>query len=312
MTSDKNKIRIPDRFHKHILAHYGNQGAEWLKSLPDIIVACEKRWQIKISRTPVENLSWNYIAPAYTDKGQKIIVKIGPPEKEYFTEMETLHHFDGKGMVRLLAGDAELRAMLMEAITPGTSLRQIQKEDDENATKIGASVIRNVTLPVPEIHSLPSLANWADVLNRVQRLSLDGPVTLSRVAKARHIFNTLESSKDKDMLIHGDLHHDNMLFDEKRGWLAIDPKGLIADPVYNTARFMMNWWGTTPETESIIKRLDIFSSATGFDKNRIMGWAYVDCMISRSWAIEEGNDPGVFPHSAQYIELLERLVDRIL
>jgi streptomycin 6-kinase len=279
--------------------------------LPGIISACEKKWQVNITRTPVANLSFNYIAKARLDNGKKVVVKIGPPEKEFFTEMETLDRFNGNGMVRLLAGDTELRAMILEAISPGTSLREIQSKDDEKATEIGASVIQKVVLPVPKRHSLPSLANWVEVLNRIADFPLDGPVTVKRIKKAQHIFDALESSKNKDMLIHGDLHHDNILFGKNKGWVAIDPKGLIADPVYNTARFMMNWWHTNPRTGMIVRRFNIFSDITGFAKDRLIGWAYVDCMISRSWCIEEGNDPNGFPHSFPYIELLDKLVDSI-
>jgi len=303
-------MRFPDAFHKQIIAHYGPQGEDWLADLPNIISACEAMWRVNINRTPVENLSWNFISHALLENGRPAIVKIGPPEKEFYTEMEALDHFNGKRMVRLIAEDAELRAMLMEAVVPGTSLRQIQKEDDREATKIGASVIRDVLMPVPGNHSLPLLADWAEVLTRVQGC-LAEPVTRNRVTKAQHIFHALDSSKDKDMLIHGDLHHDNILFDEKRGWLAIDPKGLIADPAYNGARFMMNWWDTTPHTDLIKRRIDLFTSITGFDEERLIGWAYVDCMISSAWCIEEGNGSCAFSYIPLYIDLIEKFVDDI-
>jgi streptomycin 6-kinase len=97
----------------------------------------------------------------------------------------------------------------------------------------------------------------------------------------------LESSKQEDNLIHGDLHHDNILYDEKRGWLAIDPKGRIGDPAYNAARIMRNYWDTKPTEPLVRKRFEILADVLGFSEQRIASWAYLDCVLSESWDLDE-------------------------
>src|SRR6266567_6137524 len=45
------------------------------------------------------------------------------------------------------------------------------------------------------------------------------------------------ASSAEPVLVHGDLHHDNVLSSARAGWLAIDPKGVAAEPAYETSRY---------------------------------------------------------------------------
>ena len=43
------------------------------------------------------------------------------------------------------------------------------------------------------------------------------------------------------MVLHGDLHHENMLFDAQAGWIVIDPKGVIGKPCLEMGRYLLNY-----------------------------------------------------------------------
>ena len=60
----------------------------------------------------------------------------------------------------------------------------------------------------------------------------------SLVYETKQIFFELTESQGKTLLLHGDLHHDNILFDKKRGWLAIDPKGIIGEAEIEVSAFL--------------------------------------------------------------------------
>lgn len=89
--------------------------------------------------------------------------------------------------------------------------------------------------------------------------------------------------------LHGDLHHDNILSSD-RGWLAIDPKGVLGDPAYDLANFFRN-----PEhavelaanAARVNRMADIFAERLGYQRRRILGWAAAHCALSACWDIED-------------------------
>ena len=56
-----------------------------MEQLPEIIAACERRWPLT-AMDPLENLSYNYIAPAVRADGTEVILKIGVPNPELTTD----------------------------------------------------------------------------------------------------------------------------------------------------------------------------------------------------------------------------------
>ena len=116
---------------------------------------------------------------------------------------------------------------------------------------------------------------------------------LSMQKKALEIFAKLDASKKEEKLLHGDLHYDNILFDEKRGWLSIDPKGVIADPAYAAARLLNNRL-PLKDAEAALrmtkKRVEILSCTLQESSERIMQWAYFDAVLCVCWSLEEGNE----------------------
>ncbi len=126
-------------------------------------------------------------------------------------EIEALRVFDGRGCVKLLDADANLGAMVLERLNPGEQL--IAVKDDAQATSITAELIRQVPRPVPPGTEFPVYAQWAEGLNKL-RDRFDGgtgPVPELLVERAETLFAELFASLTKPMLLHGDLHHYNIL-----------------------------------------------------------------------------------------------------
>lgn len=298
-------LKFPNKFVDTITRAYGNEGKKWLTELAEILKKCEILWDIKIEPSSFE-LSYNYVTKALKNDGSLVVVKVGfPNEKELFTEMEALEYFNGRHIVELIEKEIEFGAMVQQMVTPGTTLKEIQKLDDEEATKIAAPIIRDLPIPVPKNHSLPSIADWALVLQRVYKAKSLKPITIEMLDRALCFYDQLENTKTQEMLLHGDLHHENILYDDKRGWLAIDPKGLIGDPAFNGARFIQNFWQTTPTASLVMNRVNLISSICELDKQRIAKWAYIDYIISNAWALEENRIPTL---EIDYINALESII----
>lgn len=85
--------------------------------------------------------------------------------------------------------------------------------------------------------------------------------------------------------LHGDLHHDNIISSD-RGWLAIDPKGILGDPAYDLANFFMNperAGARIAEPRNIASRLDILTQRLNYPRKRVLGWAAAHAALSACW-----------------------------
>lgn len=214
------------QFKQHALS-WGAEGESWLASIPSLIETYEKKWNIKVK--PPFPLSYNYVAPAIRANGHEVVLKIGfPKDPEIHSEIQALTYFNGDGCVKLLESDPKQAVFLIQAIEPGIPLSSI--DDDALATNIIAQTMHRLHKPLPENHSFISVGQWAQAINRYKkRFPHSGPLPISLVNQAQELFAYLIASSKSEVLVHGDLHHDNILLCANKGWLAIDPKGVAAE-----------------------------------------------------------------------------------
>ncbi len=274
---------------------HGEQGRAWLAELPAIVEDCVRRWSLTLE-PPFPNLSYNYAAPACQVDGTACVLKVCYPDKEVQPEAEALAIFDGRGAERLLAYDDARSAMLLERVLPGTPLSTLAIEQDEHATSILASVLRQLWRPVPERHALPSVADWARGLSKL-RQHFDGgtgPLPANLVARAEGLFAELLASQTSLAVLHGDAHHDNILASSRGGWLAIDPKGIIGEPTYDTAAMLYNPLETLPTHPDarrlLARRVDQLSEELDLDRERVIGWGLAQAVLSAWWFVDDDMD----------------------
>jgi streptomycin 6-kinase len=223
-----------------------------------------------------------------------------PQDREFRSEVEALRLFDGCGAARLLELDLDLGAMLLERLEPGTPL--VALENDEEATSIAAGVMRRLRRPTPENHVFPTVAYWASGLTRLLRNRFDGdtgPLPAALVEEAERLFAELLASSAEPALLHGDLHHLNILAAQREPWLAIDPKGVIGEPAYETAALLHNPWPellSMPQPGRILaRRIDQLSEDLGFDRERIRGWGLAQAVLSAVWSLDDHGEGWEFP-----------------
>jgi streptomycin 6-kinase len=92
-------------------------------------------------------------------------------------------------------------------------------------------------------------------------------------------------------LLHGDLHHDNVILDDDRGWLAVDPKGVIAEPEYEVGAALRNPFDRPvlfADPATIRKRVDRFARDLALDATRVLSWAFAQAVLSAVWTVEDG------------------------
>ncbi len=203
---------IPDDFMHHASVLHGEKGLAWISQLPTILVNCEQRWRLTFA-PPFTYLSYayHYVAPAVRSDGTAVVVKVHAPTNEFTQEAEALRLCDGRGMVRLLDYDINDRALLLERLESSISLSKL--EDDEKATSYAATVMRQLWRPVPPDHPFPSIVDWGRGFLRLRQHyeGGNGPFPVAILEEAESLFAELSASMTECVLLHGDLHHENIL-----------------------------------------------------------------------------------------------------
>lgn len=111
--------------------------------------------------------------------------------------------------------------------------------------------------------------------------------------------------------LHGDLHHDNIV-GSPRGWLAIDPKGLVGDPAYELAPAFINPAGATrlvADAARIEGLADVFASRLAYPRKRILAFAATHAALSICWSLEE-DDSAAVAETKAILPLLLAAYDR--
>ena len=284
-------MNLPAHFIKTVTSTFPG-GAEWLENLPGLLAACERRWDLTVRPTNF-TLSYNYVTPATLADGTEIVLKVGVPNREQNTEIAALRLYDGRGCVRLLDADADAGILLLERLHPGEMLTTVT--DDDEATRIAALAMQTMWRPLPAAHNFPSVADWAGGLAEL-REEFDGgtgPFDETLVETAESLFTDLLASSSELVLLHGDLHHYNIL-SAGDGWLVIDPKGIAGEPAYEVGALLRNPFTLydEPEIKQITaRRLDILAETLALDRERLRQWSLAQAILSAWWSYEDGGDP---------------------
>lgn len=292
-------VIIPEDFARTIVAQHGETGRAWLNQLPDLVELCAARWSLEVG-PPFPSLSYNYAAPAEGPGGARLVLKLGVPVPELLSEVEALRVFGGRGAARLVDADAGSGALLLERVEPGTRLVALCEEDDEAATLAAAGVMKKLWRPVPEVHSFPTAAGWGKGLFSLRERfgGGTGPFPRRLFEEAETLFAELLASASEPVLTHGDLHHGNVLAGPSDTWLAIDPKGLVAEPAYEVGALLRNPLPQLlrrPDPVRVTeRRIAQLSEEVGVERARVRGWGLAQAVLSECWTVEDEGRLGEF------------------
>lgn len=261
------------------------QGEVWLEQLPAHLQTCQARWNIRVLE-PFPNLSYNVVAPVLGADGTDYVLKLGVPSEDFLREVAALALYDGDGTVRLVAHLPAIGAMLLERLRPGISFWHT--DDDETACRTAASLMQRLWRPVTAPHPFRTLENYADAL--LQSRADSAPLPQHLVNKARALLRERLKTAEP-VLLHADLHHDNILSATREPYLAIDPKGIVGPKGYDVGPFFINPMGTIskhPDLERVLaRRVAIFSDMLAMDAREVAAWGLIHAVLSACWSLED-------------------------
>jgi streptomycin 6-kinase len=289
-------MHLPPAFIQNQIALNGERGQAWIDALPALIAEYEQRWAITVG-APF-GLSYNFAAPATKADGTPLVFKAVAPYLDADLEADALLLYAGRGAVRLVDRDQAGGAMLLERCQPGTELATLFPERDAEATAIAADVMVQLWRPLSQEHPFPDLASYTSVLDRLPDLfgGTNGPMDERVVDAAIDLRTSLLASASETVLLHGDFHHHNVLRAERQPWLAIDPKGVAGEKAYEPSPMIYNplgeWHGHVDGPRLVRRRVDVIVEHTGLDRQRVLGWAVVQGIVSSAWDFEDGGTGG--------------------
>lgn len=241
-------------------------------------------WRLKPDGAPFVTLFGSRLAPVRRD-GRAAMLKIAGGEEERLGAA-LMSWWAGDGAAEVLASDGP--ALLLERLAGPRSLAAMARHgQDDEATHILCQAVARLhsARPAPPPPSLVPLPVWFGAL---------GPAAerYGGVLKAsRRAADQLLASPRDERPLHGDLHHDNVLDGGARGWLAIDPKGLIGDRGFDYANIVCNPdIATAGATGVLMRRARIVAAAADLELDRYLHWVLAYAGLSASWTLDSGGD----------------------
>ncbi|KTC84030.1 aminoglycoside phosphotransferase family protein [Legionella brunensis] len=288
-------------YEQTIIGLYGDEGKQWLASLPNLIKKVSLAWELD-SLKVMKNLSYNYVLSGFQHK-KPIILKLIFDKSALQDEVRALKAFAGYGVIAVLAQMDN--ALLLEQAVTGLSIKNDWPKNEEEAIEIVCDCARRLhQAPIPKRGEFPHLRDWFSILHK------DWSIPKVYLEKARELSNILLQPVNEDKLLHGDLHHENIL---RHGdeWLVIDPKGVMGDEAYELAAFLQNPMPELLKIEALpvflSRRISLSATLLNLDKKRIYQWCFAQAILSWVWNLEDGLDPHYFARLADiFFSLLDK------
>lgn len=250
------------------------------------------RWRLSAPSLLTETFS-SRIWKVRLDGGDVAIVKDLKPFDDVEDELRGAHYLGwrrGRGTVRLLDGENNL--MLLEHAGERHLRDVLDQEGDDAATEIAASVMSELTAP----SDLPFPTDLQPLRARFESLVVKASADramgrMSLYVEAAQIAERLLAEPRRQCPLHGDLHHDNII-EGKRGWLAIDPKGVLGDPAFDDANMLYNPLERDDlclDPNRIAHMAGVFAKALGQVPRHILDHAIAYGCLSAAWHEADDN-----------------------
>ena len=219
-------------------------------------------------------------------QGIPVMLKVAT-EAEERRGVESMIWWGGNGAARVLAHDGD--ALLMErAMGEGSLIEMARTDRDDEASRIICAVASRLHAPRarPRSTTLVPLTRW---FAELKPAAAQHGGLLSLAATTAH---ELLDEPREIVVLHGDIHHGNILDFGPRGWLAIDPKHLVGERAFDFVNILRN-----PDAQSALapgrfsRQVTVVADAGGLDRTRLLKWILAFTGLSAAWILGDGDQP---------------------
>lgn len=242
-------------------------------------------WKLAPIENPTATTAGGLIGRILSE-GREGWLKIFSHDSDEKNQSQYLKLYAGYKTPAFWQGNEE--ALVMEDVAGRNLLEFLRNQSDEEA----AFILADLTIALHE-NQPNDLQRFPYFEQRFEDLFLSSGYH-RLVDRAIVTAKGLLQNKSSEKLLHGDLHHKNVLWDEKRGWLAIDPKGIVGDHVYDFANAIANpiEMPELASNEARMKKVtQLVAARAGIDPLRLISWVFVHSALAACWANIDVKDP---------------------
>ncbi len=247
-----------------------------------LAAAVARDWDLRLGE-PYPPGAAGYVVRAELLDGTRVVLKLQHTHREDEQEADALERWDGDGAIRLLRRDEQRHALLLERCEPGTPLSQ--SADDPLGVLIG--LLPRLWKDATGFRTLAEETAWW-----LEEGDLAHMAPSPRRAAAISLARELAPTQGELVLVHQDLHGENVLAAGREPWLVIDPKPLAAEREFAVAPIVRSFELGHSKREALY-RLDRLCAELGLDRERARGWTIVqtvawsgDASVDRSEVVE--------------------------
>ncbi|MEU3958818.1 aminoglycoside phosphotransferase family protein [Streptomyces buecherae] len=305
-------IEVPEQFKRTTIEREGAAGAAWVTQLPALTDQLLERWECAPDGD-VEHGAVGIVVPVVRRRdAAPAVVKVSFPHPGNVHEPDAFAVWGGRGAVLLHARDDEHFAMLLERAHSAT-LAGVADGDEVAAT--AGQLSRRLAVPAPA--DLPRLrervAEWEPEL-RADAAELPHGMSPRVLDAAAATIRELGPDQP-ETLVHGDLHARNILRADREPWLAIDPKGYVGDPAYDSGALLTSC--AVPLVESggdldggLRRAVEVFAEAAELDRVRALRWSQLHAVRAAFWGHRHGYTVARSgPDRDQVVQLAEHVAE---
>jgi streptomycin 6-kinase len=260
----------------------------------DTLAPWLERWDLQFERRPAapggrEPYPGTGEVAFVTRGGRPLVLKLLPSGSDEWRSGEVLAHWGGRGAVRLI--EHAPGAVLIERAQPGDDLSaMVEAGRDDEATLVLCEVMRQLNRPAPAGANFRTIVDWGQGFERNRAAAVRLGVDAALIDRAAALFHRLCETQAEPIVLHGDLQHYNVVRDADRGWLAIDPKGILGEPAYETGALLRNPTADQAlcaDSAIIDRRARLICRELGYDYGRVVGWCFSQWVLAVLWAIQD-------------------------
>ena len=269
-------------------AGLGPDWGTWLDRLPRLLRDLLDEWELRRDGEEVWHGYCSAVLPVRTPSGGRAVLKVTfDGDEEGLHEGLALQHWPGRHTVRLLRADPARRALLLERLTR----QDLTSLPDLDACTVVAGLYPAVHTPaMPQLRPLTSyVGTWLDDLAAAGH---DVPLPRRMVTQALSLGRDLVADPGSTgVVVHGDLHYENVLADADGSWVVIDPKPMSGDPHYEPAPMLWNRWDevlAAPDARAAVRRrFHTLVDDAGLDEDRARAWVVVRSVVNAHWTVQD-------------------------
>ena len=277
-------MKISENIKENIAKYLGDKTEDYLKDIANKIEKYTQQWKLsQLVFTETETMGLIFFCDSVIYG--VCILKFCIPEPEFETGLNCLLSYNGNSYVKIHAYDKTDYVLLMERVIPGDTMWEV--ENFRERARLFAELVKDLPILWDGSGKFPTYRMWMEEL-RTTLISLgDRDDALFYLDKALLIYDELKQKYNRKCLLHGDMHQENMLLNTKSSYTIIDPKGVVDDPVMETARFLMNESPCDIGEIEIKEIISIISSIIGIPEADVTKSMFIDAALAQCWGLDK-------------------------